>query len=477
MSALLVDHPTKDSTLLAALLAATLEDGLSFGDRVASLLKIGSETLQLPLGIVARIEGDDYTVRHVLSSLDMPVCPGDTFSVQRTYCLETLTAQTPVGFHHAAESEWATHPAYADFGLEAYLGCSIRVDGEVWGTLNFSSPAPRAEPFRTVEHQFLGLMAQWLGQEMSRQHLEQCLQRQQAELAAMHEASPLGMFLTDENGYCLRVNRRYQELSGLTMTQCLGTGWSASIHPEDRQRVFHDWHVAVRDQRNFESDHRFLRPDETVIWSHVKAAPMVEDSKIVGYVGTVDDVTEQRQMQEELRRAAMHDSLTGLPNRQLLTDRYNQLTVQQLRSGHLKTALLVIDFDGFKAVNDNYGHRFGDLLLTQIAKRLNATLRATDTIVRSDAPSLACRTGGDEFVILLGDVSKAGAEIVTQRLLHELSRPYPLEDEIIHVTASIGVALRDQHRQSLEELQHKADLAMYAAKQQGKNRSIFAVSE
>ncbi len=467
--------PSSGTRLLTAMLHATIDPRTTFQDRVRGLLSTGCRELQLSLGIVAEVNDDDYVVRHLWTDLNLPLETGARFDLGRTYCRETLDAGGPVGFHHAGESHWASHPAYADFGLEAYLGAPIYVDGRLWGTLNFSSPQPRARDFSAVEHEFVHLMALWLGQKIHRRAVEQALRHREAELAAMNAASPLGMFLTDADGFCSQVNERYQELSGLSLLQCLGTGWTAAIHPDDRQRVFREWHEVAALQEIYNSDIRYMRPDGTVIWANVKAAPMKDGDTVVGYVGTVDDVTARKLAEDELKRIASHDSLTGLPNRSLLEDRYEQAALRSARSGHPAHGILVLDFDGFKAVNDGLGHRYGDLLLIEIAKRLQNMLRETDTSCREVTDPFTCRTGGDEFVVLLNDLAHpTDATLVAERLLTRLAEPYELEGEVVHVTASIGIAVAGRQRESLEEMQHRADVAMYRAKAAGRNRAIMA---
>lgn len=467
--------PAGGTRLLTAMLHATIDPRASFNDRVEGLLVTGCRELQLSIGIVAEINSDDYEVRHLWTDLDLPLEVGARFDLGRTYCRETMAAAGPVGFHHAAESCWASHPAYADFGLEAYLGAPIYVDERLWGTLNFSSPQPRARDFSAVEHEFAHLMALWLGQQIHRRAVEQSLRHREAELAAMNAASPLGMFLTDADGFCSQVNERYQALTGLSLLQCLGTGWTAAIHPDDRQRVFREWHEAAELQTMYNSDIRYMRPDGTVIWANVKAAPMKDGDTVVGYVGTVDDVTARKRAEDELKRIASHDDLTGLPNRTLLEDRYQQAALRSERSRHPAHGILVLDFDGFKAVNDGLGHRYGDLLLIEIAKRLQDSLRQTDTTAREVMDPFTCRTGGDEFVVLLNDLAfPSDATLVAERLLARLAEPYHLEDETVRVTASIGIAVAGRCRESLEQMQHRADVAMYQAKEAGRNRAIMA---
>ncbi len=175
------------------------------------------------------------------------------------------------------------------------------------------------------------------------------------------------------------------------------------------------------------------------------------------------DVTERRRAEDELRHQALHDSLTGLPNRSLLADRVEQgiLQAQRAKTG---LALLLLDLDRFKEINDTFGHQHGDEVLRQVAERLRQVLRTTDTVAR---------LGGDEFAIVLpggGD----DALVVAHKIAQEMQRPVAVEGQSVHLGASIGVALYSAHGRDLATLLRQADVAMYVAKRSGGGVSVYA---
>lgn len=176
----------------------------------------------------------------------------------------------------------------------------------------------------------------------------------------------------------------------------------------------------------------------------------------------------------ELRHAAMHDKLTGLPNRSMFYDRLYHVIQRAQRKPQLLFAVIFIDFDRFKDINDSLGHTFGDMLLRAIAQRLRDALRAADSVSRVDATgNLAARLGGDEFCILLEDLKEeSDAMTVARRLLHELSRPYELGGRTINSTASIGVTNSTVRYTHAEDMIRDADIAMYRAKHLGRARAI-----
>ena len=173
------------------------------------------------------------------------------------------------------------------------------------------------------------------------------------------------------------------------------------------------------------------------------------------------DVTAQVQMHEQLVHMANHDALTGLPNRFLLSDRLEAALAAAVRHG-TQAAVLCLDLDRFKQINDTYGHAVGDSCLSEVARRLKSRLRAVDT---------AARTGGEEFVVVLNEVrSRADAEAVAHELLQSLSTPHRIGEISVELSASIGIALYPDHGVESSELWNRADAAMYHAKQNGGNR-------
>jgi diguanylate cyclase (GGDEF)-like protein len=182
------------------------------------------------------------------------------------------------------------------------------------------------------------------------------------------------------------------------------------------------------------------------------------------YVGTFSDITDLKETQTRLERAASFDGLTGLPNRALLTDRLRQAQSHSRRRGTL-LAIGFLDLDGFKPVNDHMGHEAGDRLLREVASRLEGAVRAGDTVAR---------IGGDEFVLLLTDLhQKEEAAVTLERVLHHLASPYQIEGQRVQISASIGVTIYPHDDGDADTLLRHADQAMYRAKQEGRNRFHF----
>ncbi len=184
----------------------------------------------------------------------------------------------------------------------------------------------------------------------------------------------------------------------------------------------------------------------------------------VGVVGAFTDITERKIYEAKINYLAMHDQVTGLPNRNMFYAQLKKAMAMAERNNY-SLALLYIDLDGFKTINDSFGHNAGDSLLKTIGKRLSKSIRKSDT---------ACRIGGDEFVVLIEMYSEqTDLEIVAEKLCKALATPSPCEGHICQTGASIGIALYPQDAETSQKLVKAADTAMYAAKQQGKNRACF----
>jgi len=237
----------------------------------------------------------------------------------------------------------------------------------------------------------------------------------------------------------------------------------------DAQWQAHKAQLAARETfHNFEMQRRSA--DGSLVWVSVSGEPIFDaNGRFTGYRGVAHNITERKRAEAEIERLAFFDELTGLPNRRLLLDRAERAAVASARS-HSHAALLFLDLDNFKSINDTLGHEWGDRLLVQVGARLSAGLRASDTVAR---------LGGDEFVVVLQGLgtqevdAAIEAEGVAQKLLMTLNRPYALGGREVHSTPSIGIALFMGRDQTVLELLQRADLAMYQAKAEGRNTLCF----
>ena len=241
------------------------------------------------------------------------------------------------------------------------------------------------------------------------------------------------------------------------------------VLPEDLPYVNRSAMASVRKLVPWQCEYRVRMPDGSVRWHMSNAIPHREPDGSVLSHGFTMDITDRKRAEQEIERLAFYDALTGLPNRRLLLDRLqrNIATCQRART---LGALLFIDLDNFKDLNDTLGHDVGDQLLSQVAARLTATVRESDTVARF---------GGDEFVVMLETLdpathlAAAQAETVANKLLAHLNLPFELDGTQHYSTPSIGITLFGDERLSVDELLKRADLAMYQAKAAGRNTQRF----
>jgi len=294
----------------------------------------------------------------------------------------------------------------------------------------------------------------------------------QAELrvAATAFESQQGMLITDAHNTILRVNRAFTEITGYPAVEVVGKK-PQMLRSDHHDDLFYAamWD-SVRRSGLWQGEvwSRRKNGESYPSWLLITA---VKDNTgaVTHHVGTFADITARKQAEEEINNLAFFDPLTTLPNRRLLLDRLGQALASSTRSGK-QGALLFIDLDNFKDLNDNRGHHIGDLLLQQVASRLSACTRAGDT---------TARLGGDEFVVMLEDLSPNVADAATQarmvgeKILASLNQPYRLAGSGHRSTPSIGIALFCGHQTLIDDLLKRADLAMYQAKAGGRNTLRF----
>jgi diguanylate cyclase (GGDEF)-like protein/PAS domain S-box-containing protein len=298
------------------------------------------------------------------------------------------------------------------------------------------------------------------------------LKADEAELriAAIVFESPEGMMLTDANRIILRVNLAFTNITGYTAEESVGNTPSLLSSGHHNAAFYAAMWESVRNMGVWQGEIWNRRKTGEIYPEHLTITTVKDANGVVSnYVATFTDIAHIKDDKEAILHLALYDPLTNLPNRRLLLDRLNHTLVSGARLG-LGCALLFLDLDNFKNINDTLGHATGDLLLKQVAERLTACVREGDTV---------SRLGGDEFVVLLQDMSKqsidpaAQAEIIANKILTLLSQPYQFVTHTYKITTSIGIAISNENEISSEDLLRNADIAMYQAKKSGRNNVCF----
>jgi diguanylate cyclase (GGDEF)-like protein/PAS domain S-box-containing protein len=289
---------------------------------------------------------------------------------------------------------------------------------------------------------------------------EEALHQAEERFRTAFEHAPIGMALVSLDGVYLRVNQALCDFTGYSVEELLGRTFHEITHPEDLAADLEYVRRALEGgDESYKLEKRYLQANGNIVWGRLNVS-LLKDShgRPVHFITQIEDITDRKAVEERLLHQALHDPLTSLHNRILFMDR---LTHALARSERAQTpvAVLFVDLDHFKGVNDRHGHRAGDELLVAVARKLESAVRPSDTVAR---------IGGDEFAVLCEDMSgESDAVLVAQRLCDALNEPVKFESGKISVTASIGIAFA-QEGDDPDSLLKNADAAMYKVKEGGR---------
>lgn len=351
-------------------------------------------------------------------------------------------------------------------GFLSLVGLPISYKESMYGSLTCYHNEKDA--FEKEEIALLQRLAQNIGFGISSLRAQKESQKAQESLkvtASVFEHSSDGIIVTDKNSVIIKVNPSFCAITGYSEKELIGK--RPNILKSNRHdKLFYEniWDDLLTDGKWQGEIWNRKKSGELYVQYQTIDAVYNEQNKISRYVSVVNDITELKEQEKRIRFLAYHDALTGLPNRTLFHDRIEQ-AIARSRRDRLSFALLFIDLDRFKQINDTMGHNFGDMLLQVIAQRLLEVTRERDTVARM---------GGDEFVVLAEELEeKNGAAILSQRLIEKVTEPLMLIGNDLTITTSVGVALYPRDGDNADELMKHADTAMYAAKTAGRNTFRF----
>lgn len=292
----------------------------------------------------------------------------------------------------------------------------------------------------------------------------------QLRIAAIAFESQEGMFVSNADGVILRVNQAFTSITGYGAEEAIGNTPGMLSSGRHDVAFYAAMRQSIQETGSWQGE-IWNRRKNGEIFPEWLTITEVRDSlnQVTHYVSTLNDITLRKAAEDKIKNLAFYDPLTGLANRRLLIDRLERAVIASQRS-KLQGALLFIDLDNFKILNDTHGHARGDLLLQQVGQRLVACMREADTVAR---------LGGDEFVVMVEDLCRQSheaaskVEVLANKILYTLNLPFDLAGNEYHITPSIGIAMLTDQSASADELMKRADLAMYQAKAVGRNTLRF----
>ncbi|QOK28244.1 diguanylate cyclase [Cytobacillus oceanisediminis] len=272
--------------------------------------------------------------------------------------------------------------------------------------------------------------------------------------------APIGMSIVSLEGKWIRVNHALTKITGYTEDELLTTNFQTLTYPKDLDTDLSYTQELVEGKRDsFEMEKRYVHKSGKIVWVLLSVSIVREGNKPLFLISQIQDITDRKNSERILKQMAHYDFLTQLPNRRLFEERLNH-AIESANFNKGLVAVLYLDLDGFKQINDTFDHDLGDLLLKEVARRLTGCIGNKDTVAR---------LAGDEFTILLPETTIDNAKHVAERIIDILSNKVSVQNVVISITPSIGIAFCDDFNMDVRNLLKYADEAMYQAKQNGKN--------
>ncbi|MEO8639837.1 MAG: EAL domain-containing protein [Chloroflexota bacterium] len=406
---------------------------------------------------------------------DLPALRGRTFEIESDLA-EALEGHTEADIGNAVADENVFELGFDKKLLEIYLPIGAKGEEPV-GAYEIYQDATELEALlaRTRQEIFLivggiglvlliALYLAFHGANRLVAELSGRLRRSETRFRSLVQNSSDLVVLLNRDARMVFVSPAIERILGEPAATRTDQPLSELVHPEDSE-----WTTALLERLAAtpgsvsSGEVRMRHADGRWRWIEVVGTNLMSDPDVRGIVLNCRDVTDRRTLEEQLRHQAFHDPLTNLANRPLLVDRIEHELEGRPMEGPATTAVLLLDLDDFKTVNDSLGHAAGDELLAAVADRVRATLRGRDT---------AARIGGDEFGILLRTGERAEVEAIAERILASIREPIDLGDHHLTVAASMGIAFADGRQATADELLRSADVAMYTAKAGGKDRFV-----
>jgi len=285
------------------------------------------------------------------------------------------------------------------------------------------------------------------------------LKSSEEKFRKLSSASPAGIFQMDSSGRIVYANKKCMDTVELSSDMNIND-WAKKIHPDDKKNLFIAWQKTLDTGNDFKIEFRFILSNTNIVSVISQAKALHNDSEIIGFVGSLLDISDLKIAQSKLEHMALYDPLTNIPNRLHFNNCLDN-GIERAIENNTNLAVLFIDIDEFKRINDSLGHDIGDELLKTVAKRIQSSIRPMD---------LVARLGGDEFIVFISNLDNQGiTDRIAHQLLNSLRKPIKINQYDVHISVSIGISIGPSDSSDSKTLMKNADLAMFQAKALGKD--------
>jgi diguanylate cyclase (GGDEF)-like protein/PAS domain S-box-containing protein len=404
--------------------------------------------------------------QHSKRTINLPACAG--------LIGRTLLLSEPVWIADVTlDPHFPRADAARQTGLHAAFAFPVQAGGEILGVMEFFRRRVQNPDSELLESAHI--MGRQIGQFFERKQAENALRESEAHFRSLVEQASDSFYVHDLDGNILDVNQHGCDSLGYSREELLVrrvTDIDVDLSLDELQYL----HEQVKSRKPVALESRHMRKDGTTFPVEIRMGPINIDGQ-QHTLSLVRDISQRKEMEEHIQHLAYHDALTGLPNRAMFNHHLHHATTQAQRHNK-RMAVLFIDLDRFKNVNDSLGHDAGDRLLQEMSARISACMQTEDVVGLGADRHFVARLGGDEFVVLIEEVADSGRiGQIAQKILAAMVREHSLDGQPVHITASIGISLLpDDGRNGFTLMKH-ADMAMYRAKQSGKNTFQFYSSQ
>lgn len=427
-----------------------------------------AEIINVPAALIMRVHADEIEVFVRSSNEDNVYKAGERAPLDTgLYCETVMTTRNELLVANALRDPLWDHNPDIELGMIAYYGLPLTwPTGEIFGTLCILDVKENSfsDKYRELMKRFRDSVQFSIAAIYDSYQKDSVVVQAKEQVQILSQAleqSPLSIVITDSNAKIKYVNPAFEHISGYRARDVIGKNPKIFQSGKTPENIYAELWSTIKSKQSWDGDILNRRKNGELYWEHAHISPVLDKAGKVGhYLAIKEDISYQKQQAEIILHQALYDPLTQLPNRALLLDRLKLMLIDARREDH-RVAVLFVDLDDFKKVNDSLGHEEGDKLLIEAAQRLQNALRDGDTVGRF---------GGDEFVILLGDiVSVSDVQPVAETLLEQFRNVFQLNNRELLTTVSVGVAVYPDDGTNPSELLRNADSAMYYAKEQGRN--------